>query len=122
MTELNSAPAPSRNRLYAVLRTGVVLAGVLVLAAGCVAEPGYYDSGQAYSPGYGGGTMYYGGGGSYDRNRNRPDNRPGWSGNARPTPPRYVAPRPGRGNYQGERPPLGTPFLPTEDEREHGGN
>jgi hypothetical protein len=126
MTEFN--PVPTRGGWFAALRTGAVLAGVLVLAAGCVAEPGYggYASGPGYSPGYVGGPVYYGGGPTYyrggrdyrhDDRRGNDRGRPGWSGNARPTPPQHVAPRatvrPGAGNRGGGYQPRergSTPF------------
>lgn len=104
MSLCNSLTTKPMNGLSSVLRMAAVVAGVLMVAAGCVpVDAGYggydgyaaapaYVPGPVYAPsyGYGGGVVLYGGsgGGNYDRGYGRGYDRrayrgggSGWRGN-----------------------------------------
>ena len=114
---------------YGEYDTGTVY-GAPTYAAPVYGSPGYYAPGY----GYGGGVTVYGGGGGYrgPDYRDRPHEYRGRPNDDRGRPGGYVAqPRPsfngghpggGRPSVAPERPARGgTPFRPTEDQREHGG-
>jgi hypothetical protein len=104
------------------LRSVAVLAGVLMVAAGCVpVQPGYdgygggyvaapaYAPGPVYAPdyGYGGGVVVYGGsgGGYYDRGHDRREYRGGRPGGYRNDGNRGGGYHPGNNRPGGGAPP-----------------